>query len=94
MEGAAGETSSAPSARLRERPYDVIVDVYLRDVRTCCCRDPCDLMTQHRRRRRDIVSGEQKVRMTQARVHVKSQQSHELRLLPARDRCFSMVCVA
>jgi hypothetical protein len=35
LEGAARETSSAPAACLRERPYYVIADLDLRDVRTC-----------------------------------------------------------
>jgi hypothetical protein len=71
LERAPGETSGAPSACLRERPYDVIADLHLPDVSACCCHNPRDLMTQHRRRRHDLVSGEQEVRMTQARrLHV------------------------
>jgi hypothetical protein len=94
LEGAARETSSAPSACLRERPYDVIADMDLRDVRTCCCNDPRDLMTQNRRRRRDIVIGEQEVRMTQARrLHVDENLAafwrgdvHVFQFKPSTDR--------
>jgi hypothetical protein len=43
----------------------VIADLELRDVRTCCRHEPRDLMAQHRRRRRDIVSGEEQVGVTQ-----------------------------
>ena len=66
LEGAARETSRAASARLRERPYNVISETEMRDLSTDRRHDPCDLMTQHRWRRHDIVSGEQEVRMTEA----------------------------
>ena len=66
LEGAAGETSSAPAARLRERPDDVIADVDLRDVGTDGRHDPRDLVTQHRWCRHDVVRGEQEVRVAEA----------------------------
>ncbi len=66
LEGAASETSRAPSARLRQRPHNVISDTEMRDIRTDCCHDPRDLVTQDRWRRNDVVSGEQEVRMTEA----------------------------
>jgi hypothetical protein len=66
LERAAGETSRARAARLRERPHDVIADTDLRDVRTDCSRDPRDLVPQHCGCRHDVVRGEQEVRMTQA----------------------------
>ena len=58
LEGAAGQTSSARSARLRERAYDVISDTDLRDIGTDCGHDPRDLVTKHRGCRNEIVSGE------------------------------------
>ena len=66
LEGAAREASIAPTARLSERPDDVIADVDVRDVGTDRSHDPRDLVTQHRRCRRDIVRGEQEVRVAQA----------------------------
>jgi hypothetical protein len=66
LERAAGETSRAPAARLRERPYDVIADVDLCDVGTNLGRDPRNLVAQHRRCRCDVVSGEQEVGVTEA----------------------------
>ena len=65
LEGAARETSSASSACLRERPYDVIADVDLCDVWTNLGRDPRNLVPQHRRCRRDVVSGKQQIGVTQ-----------------------------
>jgi hypothetical protein len=66
LERQAGETSSARAARLRESPHDVIADVDLCDVRTNLGHDPRNLVTQHRRYRCDIVSGEQEVGVTEA----------------------------
>jgi hypothetical protein len=66
LKGAAGETSSARAARLRERPDDVIADTDLRDIRTGCSHDSRDLVTQHHRCRHDVVRGEQEVRVTEA----------------------------
>jgi hypothetical protein len=71
LERAARETPSACPARLREGPYDVISGTELSDVRTNGCHDPCDLVTQHRGCRKDVVSSEQKIGVTQAdRLHV------------------------
>jgi hypothetical protein len=64
LKRAAGEASRARSARLRQRPYDVISDTDLRDIGTDCGHDPRDLVTKHRWQWNDIVSSEQKVRMT------------------------------
>ena len=66
LEGAAGQASGAPSARLRERPDDVISNTELRDVGTDLSHDSRNLVAEHRRRRRDVVRGEQQVGMTQA----------------------------
>jgi hypothetical protein len=66
LEGTARETSRARSARLRQRPYDVISDTELRDIRTDCCNDPRYLVTQHGWYGHNIVSSEQEVRMTEA----------------------------
>jgi hypothetical protein len=66
LERAAGQTSRAPATRLRESPHDVIADVDLCDVRTNLGHDPRNLVTQHRRYRCDIVSGEQEVGVTEA----------------------------
>jgi hypothetical protein len=71
LEGAAGETSRARSARLRERSYDVISDADLRDIGTYFGNDPGDLVTKHRRGWNDIVRGEEQVGVTQpGRLHV------------------------
>jgi hypothetical protein len=71
LEGAAGETPRARSARLRERSYNVISDVDLHDIGTYFGNDPGDLVTKHRRNRNDIVSGEEQVGVTQpGRLHV------------------------
>jgi len=71
LERAAGETSGARAARLRQRPHDVIADVHLRDVRTDRSHDSGDLVTQHRRCRRDVVSGKQQIGVTESRsLHV------------------------
>ncbi len=71
LEGAARQTSSAPAARLRERPDDVISDTELRDVGTDCSHDSRDLVAEHRRRRNDVVRGEEQVGVTQpGRLHV------------------------
>ena len=43
----------------------MIPDTELRDVGTDCEHDPCDLVTQHRRRRNEIVSGKQQIGVTQ-----------------------------
>src|SRR4029077_11227669 len=67
LEGAAGETSSARPARLRERTHDVIADTQLRDVGADCRHDPCDLVTKYRRRWNEIMSSEQQVGVTQPR---------------------------
>src|SRR5690242_14318157 len=41
------------------------------DIRTDCCHDPCYLVTQHRWRGHDIVSGEKQISVTQARrLHI------------------------
>ena len=49
----------------------MISDTELRDIRTDCSHDPCDLVTKHRWRWNDIVSGEKQVGMTQPRrLHV------------------------
>ena len=65
LEGAAGETSRARSARLRERSYDVISDADLRDIGTYFGNDPGDLVTKHRRGWNDIVCGKEQVGVTQ-----------------------------
>jgi len=52
---------------LRERTYDVVSDVELRDVTTHGCHDPGDLVTQHGGRRNNVVCGEQQVGVTQPR---------------------------
>src|SRR5260370_31111061 len=71
LEGAARETSSARSARLRQRTYDVISDTELRDVRTHFSHYPGNLMTKHRRRWNDIVSSKKQVGVAQPRgLHV------------------------
>lgn len=71
LERPAGETSSARSARLRQRPYDVISDAEQRDIGTDCRHDSCYLVAQHRRCGRDVVSGEQEVGVAKAsRLHV------------------------
>ena len=71
LEGAAGQTSGARPARLRERAYDVISDSDLRDIGTYFGNDPGDLVTKHRRGRNNIVSGEEQVGVTQpGRSHV------------------------
>jgi hypothetical protein len=67
LEGAAGQTSSARSARLGERAHDVITGADLRNVRSDCGHNSCNLVTEHRRCRNKIVSGEQKVGVTQPR---------------------------
>jgi hypothetical protein len=66
LEGTARKTSRAPSARLHQRPYDVISDTELPDIGSDCCHDSRDLVTQNRGCRHDIVSGEQEVRMAEA----------------------------
>ena len=49
----------------------MISDPELRDLRTDCRHDPRNLVTQHRWRGHNIVSGEQEVRMAEARrLHV------------------------
>jgi hypothetical protein len=71
LEGPARQTSSACSARLRERTYDVISDADLRDVGSDCGHDTRDFVTKHRRCRNKVVSGEEQVGVTQpGRSHV------------------------
>jgi hypothetical protein len=71
LEGAAGETSRARTARLRERSYDVISDVDLHDIGTYFGNDPGDLVTKHRWDWNDMVRGEEHVGVTQpGRLHV------------------------
>jgi len=67
LERSAGETSSARAARLRKSPDDVIADAGMRDIRTDCRHDPRDFVTQHRRCRRDVVSGKQQIGVTESR---------------------------
>jgi hypothetical protein len=50
---------------LSERTHDVIPDTDLRYLRADCRHNPGDLMTEHRRRRNEIVSGEEQICMTQ-----------------------------
>jgi hypothetical protein len=66
LEGPARKTSSAGSARLRQRTDNVISYMELHDVRTHFSHDPCNLMTKHRRHWNDIVSSEKDVGVTQA----------------------------
>jgi hypothetical protein len=66
LERAAGETSRATAACLRERPYDVFAAVDLRDVRANGGHDSCDFVPQHRGYWHDVVGGEQEVRVTEA----------------------------
>jgi hypothetical protein len=71
LKGAAGKTSSARPASLRERTHDVISDTDMRYVGADSRHDTGDLVTKHRWRRSDIVSGEQQVGVTQSgRLHL------------------------
>ena len=54
----AGETSSARSARLRKRSHNVVADTGMCDIGADNSHDPRDLVAQHRRYGRDVVSGE------------------------------------
>src|SRR6202022_2406551 len=65
LERPASETSRARAARLRERPYDVIADVEVRDVRADSSHDSRDFMPEHRGCRHDVVRGEQEVGVTE-----------------------------
>ena len=62
LEGAAGKTPRARSARLRERAYDVVPDADLGDIRTYLGNDPGNLVAKHRRGRNNVVSGEEQDR--------------------------------
>jgi hypothetical protein len=72
----------------------VISDTELRDVRPDRSHDPRDLVTQHRRRRHEIVSGEQQVGVTEPGCsHVDENFApdrhgnvHVLEIKPATDR--------
>ena len=78
----------------------MISDTELRDVGTDCSHDPRNLVTQHRRRRNDIVSGEKQVGVTQPRrLHVDKNFAsdrrgdvHVLEIEPmtecVQDKCF------
>jgi hypothetical protein len=64
LEGAAGQTSSAGPASLRERAHDVISDADLCDVGTDGGHASRDLVTEHRGRRNEIVGREEQVGVT------------------------------
>jgi hypothetical protein len=66
LEGAARQASGAPSARLRAKTYHAISDIELRYVGTDRGYDPDDFVTQDRRRRHEIGSGERQVSVTQS----------------------------
>ncbi len=71
LEGAAGKTSRAGPARLRERTYDMISDADLSDVGSDCGHDARNFVTKHRWGGDEIVSGEEQVGVTQpGRLHV------------------------
>jgi hypothetical protein len=71
VEGAPGQAPRARSARLCQRAYDVISYMDLANIRSNGSHDPRDLMTEHARKRNDIVSGEQQVGVAQpGRLHV------------------------
>ena len=58
----------------------MISDTDLRDIGTDCGHDPRNLVTKHRWQWNDIVSSEQKVRMTQPRgLHVDEDFASERR---------------
>jgi hypothetical protein len=96
LEGAAGKTAHARSARLRERAYDVVSDADLGDIGTYFGDDAGDLVTKHRRGRNNIVSGEKQVGMTQpGRSHVDQNfvpnwrgDVHILEVEPATKRVY------
>ncbi len=58
LEGTAREASRARSARLRQRPYNVIPNRELSDIGTDSCDDPRYFVTQHTRCGHYSVSGE------------------------------------
>jgi hypothetical protein len=64
LKGTAGQTSSAGPAGLRKRTDDMIANADLCDVGTGCDDDPRELVTKHRWRRNEIVSGEEQVGVT------------------------------
>jgi hypothetical protein len=65
LERAARQASSARSAGLRQRTYDMISDPDLCDVRTHCGHDPRNLMAKYRRRWSNIVSSEKQIGVAQ-----------------------------
>jgi hypothetical protein len=66
LEGASGQASSPPAACLCKSADDMVSDTDVCDVRADGGDDPRDLVTQHGGRRRDIVRGEQQIRVAQA----------------------------
>jgi hypothetical protein len=85
---------------LGKRTYDVISHTELRDIGTDCSYDPRDLVTKHRRRWNEIVSGEKQVRVTQpGRAHFDENFApdgrgdvHVLEIEPATD-CVEHKCL-
>src|ERR1700757_3327465 len=71
LEGPPRETSSANSAALRQRTYNVISDTELRDIGTHSNHNSGNLVAEYRGRGDNIVSGKQHVGVAQARcLHV------------------------
>jgi len=66
LKRAARQTAGAPAARLRKRPDDAVANTDLRHIGTDGGHDSGNFVAEDRRRRRDVMRGEEQVRMTQA----------------------------
>jgi len=66
LKRAARKAPCASAAYLRKRPDDAIANMDLRHIGTEGGHDSGNFVAEDRRRRRDVMRGEQQVRMTQA----------------------------
>ena len=62
----ARQAAGAPAARLRERPDDAVANTDLGHVGTDGGHDSGNFVAEDRRRRRDVMRGEEQIGMAQA----------------------------
>ena len=66
LKRAARKAPGASAAYLRKRPDDAVANMDLRHIGTDRGHDSGNFVAEDRRRRRDVMRGEEQVRMTQA----------------------------
>jgi hypothetical protein len=66
LKRAARKAAGAPAARLRKRPDDAVANTDVRHIGTDGGHDSGNFVAEDGRRRRDVMRGEEQVRMTQA----------------------------